>query len=141
MRWLTRHRTGVTGSAAAVLVGVAGLTSVLLVQAQANQALSQSNLALTESLGRERASGAKLATSNAALGQSNTDLKDANRREAERFGLALDAMHFFHGKISEDLLLKEKSLTPRICSKGWSRRTRATFLLCTTGTVDRKSVV
>ncbi len=35
-RWLTRHRTGVTGAAAAVLAGVVGLSAVLAVQARAN---------------------------------------------------------------------------------------------------------
>ena len=36
LRWLTRHRTGVTGAAAAVLAGVVGLSAVLAVQARAN---------------------------------------------------------------------------------------------------------
>ena len=36
VRWLTRHRTGVTGVAAAVLAGVVGLSAVLAVQTQAN---------------------------------------------------------------------------------------------------------
>ena len=36
VRWLTRHRTGVTGAAAAVLAGVVGLSAVLAVQARAN---------------------------------------------------------------------------------------------------------
>jgi hypothetical protein len=35
LRWLTRHRTGVTGAAAAVLAGVVGLVAVLAVQTQA----------------------------------------------------------------------------------------------------------
>src|SRR5262249_30163630 len=39
LRWLTRHRTGVTGAAAAVLAGVVGLTAVLAVQASANARL------------------------------------------------------------------------------------------------------
>ena len=33
VRWLTRHRTAVTGAAAAVLAGVVGLSAVLAVQA------------------------------------------------------------------------------------------------------------
>ncbi len=36
LRWLTRHRTGVTGAAAAVLAGVVGLSAVLAVQTRAN---------------------------------------------------------------------------------------------------------
>ena len=42
LRWLTRHRTGVTGAAAAVLAGVAGLCAVLVVQSAANARLSES---------------------------------------------------------------------------------------------------
>ena len=42
LRWLTRHRTGVTGVAAAVLAGVAGLAAVLAVQTGANARLSAS---------------------------------------------------------------------------------------------------
>ena len=51
LRWLTRHRTGVTGAAAAVLAGVVGLSAVLAVQARANLALADKNTALT---GRQR---------------------------------------------------------------------------------------
>ncbi len=36
LRWLTRHRTGVTGAAAALLAGMVGLSAVLAVQARAN---------------------------------------------------------------------------------------------------------
>ena len=45
LRWLTRHRTGVTGAAAAVLAGVVGLSAVLAVQARANLALADKNTA------------------------------------------------------------------------------------------------
>jgi hypothetical protein len=55
LRWLTRHRTGVTGAAAAVLVG---LTAVLTVQARANAALADKNSALTAANARvTKASG------------------------------------------------------------------------------------
>ena len=37
LRWLTRHRTGVTAAAAALLAGVVGLSAVLAVQARANR--------------------------------------------------------------------------------------------------------
>ena len=39
MRWLTRHRTGVTAAGAAGLVALAGTAAVLAVQTQANAAL------------------------------------------------------------------------------------------------------
>ena len=53
LRWLTRHRTGVTGAAAAVLAGVVGLTAVLAVQASANARLQ--TLATKEAKAREEA--------------------------------------------------------------------------------------
>jgi eukaryotic-like serine/threonine-protein kinase len=46
VRWLTRHRTGVTGVAAAVLAGVVGLSAVLAVQTRANAQLTQSRAAV-----------------------------------------------------------------------------------------------
>jgi serine/threonine-protein kinase len=46
LRWLTRHRTGVTGAAAAVLAGVVGLLAVLAVQTSANAELTRSKAAV-----------------------------------------------------------------------------------------------
>jgi eukaryotic-like serine/threonine-protein kinase len=80
VRWLTRHRTGVTAVGAALLMAVAGLAAVLGVQTRANAQLTAKN------------------------GQLDASVK----REAERFNLALDAIKLFHGEVSEDLLLKEK---------------------------------
>jgi serine/threonine protein kinase/tetratricopeptide (TPR) repeat protein len=80
IRWLTRHRTGVTAAAAALLAALAGLGTVLGVQTRAN----------------------------AQLMAKNTQLDESFRREADRFGLAMDAINLFHGDVSEDLLLKEK---------------------------------
>ena len=54
LRWLTRHRTGVTGAAAAVLAGVVGLSAVLAVQARANLALADKNTALRPPTPRSR---------------------------------------------------------------------------------------
>jgi serine/threonine-protein kinase len=79
-RWERRHRTAVTAAASAVLVALAGMFSVLVVQARANSELTQSNAALAA----------------------------ANERERERFALAMDAVKLFHGEVSEDFLLKEK---------------------------------
>jgi eukaryotic-like serine/threonine-protein kinase len=94
LRWLTRHRTGVTAAAAAVLVGVVGLCTVLTVQSAANAELKRSNT--------------ELATANQKVTQANTDLRDANEREIQRFDLALEAIKLFHSNVTEDLLLKEK---------------------------------
>ena len=69
LRWLTRHRTGVTGAAAAVLAGVVGLSAVLAVQARANLALADKNTALT--------------AANARVTEANTDLSAA-KAEADQ---------------------------------------------------------
>jgi eukaryotic-like serine/threonine-protein kinase len=80
VRWLTRHRTGVTAAGAALLVALAGLAAVLGVEARANGQLTAKNAQLDAAL----------------------------LREADRFKLAMDAIKLFHGEVSEDLLLKEK---------------------------------
>jgi serine/threonine-protein kinase len=46
LRWLTRHRTGVTGAAAAGLAALVGLGAVAAVQAQANTELTRSKAAV-----------------------------------------------------------------------------------------------
>jgi serine/threonine-protein kinase len=79
-RWERRHRTAVMAGISAVLVALAGMFSVLVVQARANSELTRSNAALAA----------------------------ANSRERERFALAMDAVKLFHGEVSEDFLLKEK---------------------------------
>ena len=79
LRWLTQHRTGVTGAAAAGLAGVVGLSAVLAVQARANVALADKN---------------------AALGTANAKIE-------ARYNLAVDAIMTFHTGVSEDFLLKE----------------------------------
>ena len=80
VRWLTRHRTGVTAAGAALLAALAGLAAVLGVEARANGRLTAKNALLDAAL----------------------------VREADRFHLAMDAIKLFHGEVSEDLLLKEK---------------------------------
>ena len=80
LRWLTRHRTGVTGAAAALLAGVVGLSAVLAVQARAN----------------------------AALADKNTALVAANAKIAARYNLAVDAIETFHTGVSKDFLLREE---------------------------------
>jgi serine/threonine-protein kinase len=79
-RWERRHRAAVMAATSAVLVALAGMFSVLVVQARANSELTRSNNALAA----------------------------ANERERARFALAMDAVKLFHGEVSEDLLLKEK---------------------------------
>jgi hypothetical protein len=78
-RWLTRHRTAVTGAAAALLVGLIGLGTVASVQIQ----------------GR------------AALAAKNAELEAANTRVKARYDLAVDAVKTFHTGVSQDFLLQE----------------------------------
>src|SRR6516164_903670 len=80
LRWLTRHRVGVTAAAAAGLVALVGLASV----------------AATQARGR------------AALEIKNRELADANARVRARYDLAVDAIKTFHTGVSEDFLLKEE---------------------------------
>jgi eukaryotic-like serine/threonine-protein kinase len=93
MRWLTRHRTGVTGAAAGLLAGVVGLSAVLAVQARANGALASKNGELT-------VANARVTTANAALSA-------ANARVEARYDLAVEAIKTFHTGVSEDFLLKQ----------------------------------
>jgi serine/threonine-protein kinase len=79
-RWARHHRTAVTATAAALLVALAGMFSVLVVQARANSELRRSNGALAA----------------------------ANQRERAQFQLAMEAIKLFHGEVSADLLLKER---------------------------------
>jgi serine/threonine-protein kinase len=92
LRWLTRHRTSVTGTAAAVLAGVVGLLAVLAVQARDNAQLSAS-------LTREMKASTALAAANAKL-------VDEQAKVQERFELAQKAIGTFHTGVSEDMLLK-----------------------------------
>jgi eukaryotic-like serine/threonine-protein kinase len=80
LRWLTRHRVGVTAAAAAGLVALVGLAAVAATQAQ----------------GR------------AALEIKNRELADANAKVRARYDLAVDAIKTFYTGVSEDFLLKEE---------------------------------
>ena len=50
-RWLTRHRTGVTAVAAALIAGLVGLTALAVQQAQSNAALTRASGATLVALG------------------------------------------------------------------------------------------
>jgi serine/threonine-protein kinase len=79
LRWLTRHRVGVTAAGAALVVALAGTAAVLVVQTKGN----------------------------AALTRANAGLQAANARERQRFALAQEAIRVFHTGVSKDLLLKQ----------------------------------
>jgi serine/threonine-protein kinase len=93
VRWLTRHRVGVTAIGAAVLVALVGTAAVLAVQTTANADLRRANL--------------DLATANAKVTRANTELAASNQREQARFALAQEAIRTFHSGVSEDVLLKQ----------------------------------
>jgi serine/threonine-protein kinase len=101
LRWLARHRTGVTAAAVAVLLTLAGLAAVSVVQARANSSLWHANQALSDANERTR-------QANDALNAANLELVEANRRERQRFELANEAVGLFHGEVSKDLLLKQR---------------------------------
>lgn len=102
LRWITRHRVGVTAAAAAGLVALVGLGAV----------------AFTQAKGR------------AALEIKNQELAAANGKIKARYELAVDAIKTFHTGVSEDFLLKEdkfKALRDRLlnsASEFYSRLSR-----------------
>src|SRR5262249_6545102 len=80
--------------AAAVLVALAGLATVLAVQARANSRLRQANL--------------ELGIANARVTRANAELQAAGERERQRFDLAGEAIRRDHSDVSEDFLLKQE---------------------------------
>ncbi len=107
VRWLTRHRTGVTAAAAGMLMALAGLGAVSGVQARANSKLNHANEALARANVQVIRANSELKEANDHVTQANLDLKASNLRERERFELAMEAIKLFHGEISKDLLLKQ----------------------------------
>ena len=108
VRWLIRHRTGVTAAGAAMLMALIGLGAVSGVQARANGELKRANDALAAANQRVVETNSELREANENVTRTNTELQAANVRERERFDLAMDAIKLFHGEISKDLLLKEQ---------------------------------
>jgi eukaryotic-like serine/threonine-protein kinase len=108
VRWLTQHRTGVTGVAAAVLAGVVGLSVVLVVQTQANAQLSASLKRETKAKLDLAAANANLSEEHAKVEARNRELADERAKVQARYELATDAIKTFHTGVSEDFLLKEE---------------------------------
>jgi serine/threonine-protein kinase len=79
-RWAKRNRTAVTAATVTVIAGVIGLAAILVVQARANAALADANLALSRSQAAVQA----------------------------RYELAVEAIRTFHTGVSRDFLLKEE---------------------------------
>jgi tetratricopeptide (TPR) repeat protein/tRNA A-37 threonylcarbamoyl transferase component Bud32 len=74
LRWLTRHRTGVTAAAAAGLSGLVGLTVLAAQQAHSNAELKRANGATLAALGEARQARD---AARAALAQSEESRKEA----------------------------------------------------------------
>jgi serine/threonine-protein kinase len=93
-RWARRNRTAVTGTVAALVAGVVGLSAVLVVQTQAKADIARA-------LGRET-------RANAALAAANEELVRSKAAVQARYELAVEAIKTFHTGVSEDFLLKEE---------------------------------
>jgi serine/threonine protein kinase/tetratricopeptide (TPR) repeat protein len=107
LRWLTRHRVGVTGAAAAGLAALVGLGAVAAVQTQAKAALAVKNTALEQANARVSAANTELEVANQRVTAANTALETANIKIEARYKLAVEAIKTFHTGVSEDFLLKE----------------------------------
>ncbi len=82
VRWLTRHRTGVTAAGAAMLMAVVGLGAVSAVQVRANGELKRSNDALSTANARVVEANSELREANENVTRANADLQAANRPRA-----------------------------------------------------------
>ncbi len=112
LRWLTRHRTGVTGAAAALLAGVFGLSAVLAVQTTANARLSDALTRETAANSRVTAANAELTAASAVIEQAGRQAEarrveaDAQRNRAEAsYALARKAVDESFTQVSESTLL------------------------------------
>ncbi len=99
VRWLTRHRAGVTGLAAAGLAAIVGLAAVSAVQTGARRALDAKNAELTNA-------NARLAEGNRKLAESNDALAIQRKRAEGNESQAIDAVKRFKDAIVENRELK-----------------------------------
>jgi serine/threonine-protein kinase len=99
-RWLTRHRTSVTGAAAAGLVALVGLGIISAVQTKARNDLDRKNGELTQARN-------DLDRKNGELTQANVDLDLQRQRAEANETQAIDAVKRFGDAIAEEPLLKD----------------------------------
>ncbi|MFO0961127.1 MAG: serine/threonine-protein kinase [Isosphaeraceae bacterium] len=92
IRWLARHRTAVTGLAAAGLVALVGLGIVSSVQARARKDLDAKN--------------AELTLANTQLASTNTALEAQRNRAEEGESEAIDAVRRFRDAVADNPELK-----------------------------------
>src|SRR5262249_24387970 len=107
IRWLTRHRTGVTATAAALLAGLVGLGAVAAVQTKARNDLDRKNGELTAAnaaleLSTRRAEANEAEAIEAVKGfrdavTGNAELKNTPALEGLRKALLKEPLAFFGG--------------------------------------------
>jgi tetratricopeptide (TPR) repeat protein len=104
-RWLSRHRTLVTGVAMSVLVAFVGLIAITALLTAAND---------RERKAREFAeTQEKEAIKQKEIAQANEKEARAQKEKAEQnFKLARSAVDRYHTEVSEDVLLKEPGQQP-----------------------------
>jgi serine/threonine protein kinase len=90
-RWLARHRTPVTGAAAAGLALMMGLASVAAVQAQGKASLAVKNGELEAANRRITEANVELEAANRRITEVNADLEAANAKVLARYDLAFEA--------------------------------------------------
>jgi serine/threonine-protein kinase len=111
-RWVSRHRTLVTGAATALLVAVVGLTIATGLLEAANGRERQAR-ATAEANEREAHEQRERAERNYRLARQNE--REANKQRARAEGnyrFARQAVDRYHTHVSEDILLKEPGLQP-----------------------------
>ncbi len=109
-RWARKNRAGVMTVVAATIVALVGLGAVAWVRGVANRELSRANAGLAEANEALRESHRREANANDTLRRLNEDLVVSNRRERDRFDLALEAVRTLHGGVTSDVLLRQPEL-------------------------------
>ncbi len=99
-RWLTRHRTAVTGAAAAGIVALLGLGIISAVQTKARNDLDRKKRELT-------AANTKVSQANTELAAANVALDLQRRRAEDREKQAIDAVRKYTEVMQEEPLLKD----------------------------------
>ena len=98
-RWVKKNRTLVTGTAAALVVGLIGLGGIATVQTRARNDLANKNNELV-------AEKAKVIQANADLTSANTALDEQRKRAEDREQLAIDAVKKFRDTVANEPMLK-----------------------------------
>ncbi len=107
-----RNRTAVTATAVALVAGIVALSAVLAVQTRANSVLTAKNAELDKANRLKDEANTELREANQRVSKANADLESGNKREKQRFDLAMEAISLFHGQVGGDLVLKADQFKP-----------------------------